>query len=246
MDGMNTNVNWNSSLAALGDFLGKTSAQDIEMARRNYALGSDITTAGRNISRDMERQERAKNNTRRRQGRARFFSTLGGIGLSLIPGVGPFAAAALTLALSSAAQAFARRHRLSLAGISGASAPNKIGSNRFFNDKIGAYNRSLDDWRRDLTVAQGVGALSNAFSVYNAAAGLDKAGYGTFRDIGTKIGLIKESPMLSPIKPLRLSSVYGTPNKPPFSLVPPDSDLPGLSMERYRVMKPLFQPEYSY
>ena len=180
-------INWSGSLGAISQYINAASKQDVANAKSRYSREVDVLDEQQKLDRAMKHNERAKANTKRRQGNARLFATIAGLAASLIPGMQPIGAALIAGGASGLGQAFARNYRIGSGGVSRASKPGVVASGKFLQDTRKDYNRGIKDWRKDLTTSQLIGTATDALSGYMGAKALDKEGLGTLGDIFNKL-----------------------------------------------------------
>ena len=169
-------VDYSSSLAALSQLMQGTSQSERDTAKSRFDLNTAAYDEQVALNKKMQDNERAKKNTRKRQGGARTLSILGALAASLASGgtLSPLLVAAIAGGGSAIGQGLTRNYSIGLNGIKRGSKPKNLNDGRFFTNQRDEYNRNLGDWRKDLTTDQFTGAATEAFSGYNIGSNVNK------------------------------------------------------------------------
>ena len=171
-------VDYSNSLAALSQLMQGTSQSERDTAKSRFDLNTAAYDEQVALNKKMQDNERAKKNTRKRQGGARTLSILGALAASLASGgtLSPLLVAAIAGGGSAIGQGLTRNYSIGLNGIKRGSKPKNLNLNdgRFFTNQRDEYNRNLGDWRKDLTTDQFTGAATDAFSGYNIGSNVNK------------------------------------------------------------------------
>jgi len=169
-------VDYSSSLAALSQLMQGTSQSERDTAKSRFDLNTTAYDEQVALNKKIQDNERAKKNTRRRQGGARFASLLGVGLLNLATGgaLTPIQLALLAGGSTALGQGLTRNYSIGLNGIKRGSKPKNLNDGRFFTNQRDEYNRNLGDWRKDLTTDQITGAARDAFSGYNIGSDVNK------------------------------------------------------------------------
>ena len=184
-------VDYSSSLAALSQLMQGTSQSERDTAKSRFDLNTTAYDEQVALNKKIQDNERAKKNTRRRQGGARFASLLGVGLLNLATGgaLTPIQLALLAGGSTALGQGLTRNYSIGLNGIKRGSKPKNLNDGRFFTNQRDEYNRNLGDWRKDLTTDQFTGAATDAFSAYSATKFLGKNGINSFKNLADELKL---------------------------------------------------------